>query len=147
MTTYGTRAHPDDRPLPGAPFGESVRRYFVRWRTFSGRASRAEFWNASLLQVVVVGGLYLLTGLLERSEPAPGAFVALYAALVLWVLGTALPTIALNARRLHDINLSGWWQLVALVPYVGWAFLPVVGLVPPDVDGDRFDEWEPEWDG
>jgi|GEM_PF-1384090 len=50
--------HPfDDTPLPGAGFGESVRRCFARSRTFSGRASRAEFWNAAFLQVAVVWGV------------------------------------------------------------------------------------------
>ena len=28
-----------------------------------------------------------------------------------------LPMIAVGARRLHDTNRSGWWQLLALVPF------------------------------
>ncbi|MBK1991409.1 DUF805 domain-containing protein [Campylobacter sp. 2018MI35] len=36
----------------------------------------------------------------------------------LYFIFTFLPNLAVNARRLHDINLSGWWQLIGLIPYV-----------------------------
>lgn len=38
-------------------------------------------------------------------------------------LATLLPSLAVTARRLHDIGRSGWWQLVALIPLVGWLIL------------------------
>ncbi|MBB2705215.1 UNVERIFIED_ORG: uncharacterized membrane protein YhaH (DUF805 family) [Rhizobium esperanzae] len=37
----------------------------------------------------------------------------------IWSLATFLPWIAVAARRLHDINRSGWWQLLGLLPLVG----------------------------
>jgi uncharacterized membrane protein YhaH (DUF805 family) len=37
----------------------------------------------------------------------------------LFSLATLLPSIAAAARRLHDTNRSGWWQLIVLVPVVG----------------------------
>ncbi|MCM0639513.1 DUF805 domain-containing protein [Cellulomonas wangsupingiae] len=141
-------AHPaarpfDDTPLPGAGFGESVRRYFARSTTFSWRASRAEYWNAAFLQVVVVWGGVLGMRTLDGAGEAVGA--AVVAGLVLlWALVTVMPTLALNARRLHDVNLAGWWQLVALAPY-GWVALVVVGLLPPRARGERFDEARPAY--
>jgi uncharacterized membrane protein YhaH (DUF805 family) len=33
---------------------------------------------------------------------------------------TFLPGIAVTARRLHDTDRSGWWQLLWLIPLVGW---------------------------
>ena len=40
-------------------------------------------------------------------------------------LATLLPSIAAAARRLHDTNRSGWWQLIAIVPVVGIIVLVV----------------------
>jgi uncharacterized membrane protein YhaH (DUF805 family) len=34
-------------------------------------------------------------------------------------LGTLLPTITVTARRLHDTNRSGWWQLIGIIPVIG----------------------------
>ena len=45
-------------------------------------------------------------------RPAPGNRVA-----------TFLPSVAVGARRLHDIDRSGWWQLLYFFPIVGWIVL------------------------
>ena len=39
------------------------------------------------------------------------------------VLGMVLPSLAVGARRLHDIDKSGWWQLVGLIPFIGWIIM------------------------
>ena len=41
----------------------------------------------------------------------------------LYSLAVLVPQIALGTRRLHDIGKSGWWQLAALVPVLGWLAL------------------------
>ena len=44
----------------------------------------------------------------------------------LWLLSTLLlliPLLAVSARRLHDSNHSGWWQLMVMIPIAGWLVL------------------------
>jgi uncharacterized membrane protein YhaH (DUF805 family) len=36
---------------------------------------------------------------------------------------TFLPSIAVTARRLHDVDRSGWWQLLYFLPVIGWIVL------------------------
>ena len=43
---------------------------------------------------------------------------------VLWIV-TLIPSLALGARRLHDINRTGWWLLLWLVLVIGWIVLIV----------------------
>ena len=43
----------------------------------------------------------------------------------LYSLAVLIPSLAVAARRLHDTDKSGWWQLIALVPLIGWIILLV----------------------
>ncbi len=69
-----------------------------QYATFSGRASRSEYWWFFLFQVLVM----LVASLLGDT---------LYSILALLLL---LPALAVGARRLHDVGRSGWWQLLML---------------------------------
>ena len=60
---------------------------------------------------------------------------------ILWLIGVAallLPLITVGARRLHDSNHSGWWQLLALIPGAGWLVLLIFFLLPGEEDDNRF---------
>ena len=83
--------------------GRVLRKYFV----FEGRASRSEYWWWFLITCAIEFVLQL--------------FIPVLAIIVILVL--ASPTIAVTARRLHDQNRSGWWQLIALIPLIGWILL------------------------
>ena len=60
---------------------------------------------------------------------------------ILWMISVAallLPLLAVGARRLHDSNHSGWWQLLALIPAAGWLVLAIFFLLPGEEEGNRF---------
>lgn len=60
---------------------------------------------------------------------------------VLWMISVAallLPLLAVGARRLHDSNHSGWWQLLALIPVAGWLVLAIFFLLPGEEEDNRF---------
>jgi len=86
-----------------------------KYCTFQGRASRSELWFFelfTLLYAIVVGVLIVLMSLLFPN------LVLLAIVFVLACIAILIPIIAVNARRLHDVNLSGWWQLSALIPII-----------------------------
>jgi uncharacterized membrane protein YhaH (DUF805 family) len=88
-------------------FIESIRTCFSKYADFNGCASRPEYWWWILFNVVVSGVLYRTNVWLDS----------------VFTLATFLPTIAVTARRLHDTNRSGWWQLLTFVPVIGWIVL------------------------
>ncbi len=90
-------------------FQDSVRICFTKYADFSGRASRSEYWWFALFIIVVS----LVTSMFSNLVSG------------LFSLATLLPSIAAAARRLHDTNRSGWWQLIVLVPVVGLVVLLV----------------------
>ena len=58
------------------------------------------------------------------------------------MLALVIPLIAAGARRLHDTNKSGWWQLFALIPLAGWLVLAIFFLLPGEPDSNHFGQPE-----
>jgi uncharacterized membrane protein YhaH (DUF805 family) len=90
-------------------FQESIRVCFTKYADFTGRASRSEYWWFFLFIVLVSLGASMISNVLSA----------------VFSLATLLPSIAAATRRLHDTHRSGWWQLICLVPVIGWIVLIV----------------------
>jgi uncharacterized membrane protein YhaH (DUF805 family) len=86
-----------------------------RYAKFDGRANRAEFWWYALANIIIS----VVLNLLGQASVLFSVIAALYGLAVL------IPGIAVGIRRLHDINRSGWWLLIGLVPCVGFIVLIV----------------------
>jgi uncharacterized membrane protein YhaH (DUF805 family) len=52
-------------------------------------------------------------------------------------LATLIPYIAVGTRRLHDVDRSGWWQLIALIPLIGWIIV-IIWLAQEGKQPNRF---------
>lgn len=128
---------PLDRPFRSAPIGEAVRRYRRKYATFSGRASRSEFWWWWITSFAVALILQLVGDVTTGSRI--GESVLGGSLFVVWALLTLVGNLAVGARRLHDVNLSGWWQLLHLVLGIGSLVLFVMMLLPERPQGSRFD--------
>ena len=90
-------------------FGQAIAACMTDYATFSGRASRSEFWWFYLFVVLMSWGATLVAAAAFPADPA--AADALSGLVNLMFL---LPVLAAGARRLHDIGRSGWWQLLYL---------------------------------
>ena len=135
-------------PLYGASLPEAASRFFKKYGTFSGRASRSEYWWWMLISglVSIVLNVIMLAGGAAgaklgpngTSVPGPAYMVGLILAAV-WFLAVIVPSLALTVRRLHDSNFSGWMYLIVLIPFIGGIILLVFTLLESKPEGQRFD--------
>ena len=101
-------------------FITSIKSCFVKYVDFKGRASRAEFWNFMLFCVLII-----ICGDIVDAQLVGQSFWdydSMFGptALIINVLIT-LPGLSVSARRLHDIDKSGWWQLI---------YITIIGIIP-----------------
>jgi uncharacterized membrane protein YhaH (DUF805 family) len=90
-------------------FADAISTCFKKYATFDGIAQRSEYWWFVVFCILVSSILSLF------SETLSAAFS----------LATLLPSLAVGARRLHDTDRSGWWQLLMFIPVIGWIILIV----------------------
>jgi uncharacterized membrane protein YhaH (DUF805 family) len=89
-----------------------------RYADFSGRSRRKEYWMFALFYILLLGVLFLLSdGLGGFGEGAPsGPFFWLFMLVILLLI---IPSLAVQVRRFHDQDKSGWFVLLNFIPYVG----------------------------
>ena len=100
-------------------FQDAVKQVLRKYADFSGRATRAEFWWWKLAVYIASFILAIIDGsILSFSQG--GAYSPLQ---MIFGLAILLPSLAVTARRLHDIGKTGWWQLV-------WIAIAVIAWIP-----------------
>lgn len=95
-------------------FGEAVTSVFRNYVTFSGRAPRSEYWFWVLFALIVGVIASILDAVIFPWSSAGGGPVSLIVS-----VGLLLPNISVGIRRLHDIDRTGWWLLIILIPLIG----------------------------
>lgn len=99
-------------------FQTAVKTCFANYVTFRGRAARSEYWYFVLF-LMIAGAV---TGVLDATL-LPGSQLSPLNSI--FSLVTFLPSLAVTSRRLHDLDKSGWWQLLWAIPIIGWIVLIV----------------------
>ena len=125
------------RPQQMMGFMDALTTVFrTKYATFSGRASRSEYWwaylgyfvIATVLQIfALVGGIILIDAGQLAILPTLIALVGIFALII--------PTIAVSVRRMHDTGKSGWMLLILIIPCIGF-ILWIVWMVE---DGQAHD--------
>lgn len=116
-----------------------------RYVDFRGRSRRQEYWMFVLF--IVIGSL--ATSALDALLGTGGGFAHYtYGGDGMYGVGAGarggilndifslivlIPSIAVSVRRLHDLDKSGWWILIGLIPLVGW----IIAIVWYCADGTR----------
>jgi uncharacterized membrane protein YhaH (DUF805 family) len=104
QSEYEERDISYNKDVVGLNLPEAVKVCFKKYFNFKDRASRSEYWYFALFGVIVY---------------AIGIGMIFISYKLIWLLavisiGLIIPFIAVTARRLHDINKSGWFQLLSV---------------------------------
>lgn len=107
--------------------------YFLAWKRsfdFHGYSSREEFWMFMFVHTLVTIGCIWAD---ISTNTATWLDVS-------YSLFSFIPTLSATVRRLHDINKSGYWGLVFLIPVVGpfWLVYLLVQSTHTVNDGESF---------
>lgn len=126
----GASTHRDVSPR------DAISLFLKNFTDFQGRSSRGAYWWVVLANVGVAVVLNVLASIL-------GVFNMVS---ILWSLAVLVPGIALSFRRMHDVDKSALWLLVAFIPIAGAAVLIWFAAQPgtrgpnqfgPDVEAGR----------
>jgi len=107
-------------------FTTAIKTCLRKYADFQGRAPRSEFWYFRLFYALVVIGGFLLMGIVAGaagSDSGGGASSLVAIVVILFMFAMFLPDLAVTVRRLHDRDMSGWWFLIAFVPFGGIVLL------------------------
>jgi len=113
-------------------FFEAVAACFSKYANFNGRASRAEYWW--FLLFVVISSVLLNAMVTAFFGSAAGLWV-----MSIYYLLLLSPSLAVGARRLHDMGFSGWWQIFHLTG-LGSLALIIWFLIPGTPAANRYGE-------
>lgn len=108
-------------------FFNIIKNTYAKYVTFSGRATRSEFWYFVLFYYTTI---FLLTFSLFFLEMNKILMWIMYA----FSLGSLLPYLGVAIRRLHDSNKSAWYVLLPIVPSIasrleGFEWFGIISLV------------------
>lgn len=85
--------------------------YISMWKRaldFNGTSSRKDYWMSVLVN-------FLVTIAINAICQATGVTILAY----VYNLALIIPSLSLSVRRMHDINKSGFWVLINIIPLIG----------------------------
>ena len=102
---------------------------FQKFSIFTNRTSRSEYWWFILF--------YTIFATIPTFVPNENVVVFGYIVSLLLFI----PGIAVTVRRLHDINKSGWFILISLIPILGSIIVLVMTIEKGTLGKNRFGEY------
>ena len=105
-----------------------------KYTVFSGRARRKEFWMFFLFSTIISVILAVVDEFMGWQFETGGDIIGFLS--TLYYLAVVLPYLAVIVRRLHDTERTGWWMLIAFIPFVGVLIL-LVFLILQGTRGDN----------
>lgn len=128
-TEQGLIKNPPLKKIPLLTQGRNA--VWKKYASFSGRASRREFWGSMLFVFLTTLATEVLVILTKGEDKVE---MAVYVCTLIYFL----PCIAVTARRLHDIGKPGWWQFATAIPVVGIVLLIMWGCTEGEQGENKY---------
>lgn len=110
----------------------AIKTCFKKYATFSGRASRSEYWYFALFNNVLIWIPIMLAIVINHDIISS----ILSVAAILYILAVFIPGLAVAVRRLHDIGKSGSYYFLSIIPYIG-AFILLYFFCKSSEEGEN----------
>lgn len=113
---------------------------YRRYADFEGRSCRREYWTFTLFTFIFLLGVATLLvagGIGSNDGGGPLLWIGIVI-LVIWSFGSIIPSIAVQVRRFHDQDKTGWLVLLGLVPYIGSVIVLVFMCLPGTRGANRY---------
>lgn len=114
-----------------------------RYADFSGRSRRKEYWMFALFNVIAMIGIGIIGAVLGGFTPSDSGEMSFGSGLMLGLIGIyslaiLVPALAVQVRRFHDQNKSGWFVLLGFIPYIGGLIVLVFMCLDGNKGENRF---------
>ena len=119
-------------------FVDAVKMFYARYTDFGSRSARAEFWWVQLFYLIMLIILAIPAVMFSSSSGEPSLLALL--PLIIFVVVGVIPMVALQIRRFHDQDKSGWFLLLSFIPYVGGFIVLIFMLIAGTRGPNRFGE-------
>lgn len=103
-----------------------------KFADFSGRARRREYWTFALVNCLIATLLLILGLAFGEDSPASNIMVTIFYLIML------VPNLSVSVRRLHDIDKSGWYMFLSLIPLIGGLILLVWALMDSEPGENQY---------
>lgn len=104
-------------------FSKSMNQY----ADFKGRARRMEYWMFQLFTQLILFAIAIFA-IIQGAPEHHSTFVTIIGMLYIAII--LVPSLSVSVRRLHDVGISGWVLLIAVIPYLGGLVLLILFCVP-----------------
>lgn len=109
-----------------------------RYADFQGRSRRKEYWMFVLFQVLLLVPVALIGAMLGGLDEDGGGSLLFLGLIGIFLLAFLIPGLAVQVRRFHDQDKSGWFVLLGFIPYIGGIILIVFMCIEGTRGPNRF---------
>jgi uncharacterized membrane protein YhaH (DUF805 family) len=125
------------------PYYEDQPTGFKALFSAQGCFTRWQYWKVTLLSLLIYFIYFMSFGFItsgvDSGDFSEGLLTFWGILGVFLILPIAYINIVTSIKRFHDINLSGWFYLLNLIPYIGGLIVLIMnGFLPSVKEGNRF---------